>query len=153
MTLVLADTNVLVRLANPTHEHHGSAKEALSALAKSSAVVCLVPQTCYEYYAVVTRPSENNDLGMTPAAASEAVDRMIRRFRFLRDERGVFDAWAELVEAHAVRGKASHDARMAAAAVRHGVAHVLTFNGSDFERYDKLAVLHPDDAPAFARRH
>lgn len=150
MTLILVDTNVLVRLVNPDHEHHGAARDALTALAKSGATVGLVPQTCYEYYTVVTRPVESNGLGMEPSAAAEAVDRLVRQFRFLRDERGVFDAWAELVEKHAVRGKPAHDARLAAAAIRHGATHLLTFNVGDFKRYVELTVLHPDDAPAFA---
>lgn len=101
MTLVLPDTNVFLRLAKPDHEHYEAAHRALFALASAGIAVGLVPQVCYEYYVVATRPRENGGLGLEPS----------------------------------------------------GATHVLTFNVGDFKRYDRPAVLHPDDAPAFARSH
>ncbi|MFH5806752.1 type II toxin-antitoxin system VapC family toxin [Alienimonas sp. DA493] len=150
MTLILCDTNVLLRLAKPDHPDHEVARDALRVLAGAGYMLALVPQCCYEYYVVATRPVERNGLGMSPSHAGRDVDRLIRRFRFLRDERGVFDGWSELVEQYDVRGKPAHDARLAAAAFRHGAVHLLTFNGSDFVRYVGLTVIAPAEAAAFA---
>ena len=66
----------------------------------------------------------------------------------LRDERGIFGVWHELVLAHSVLGKQTHDARLVAAAIRHGLTHVLTFNAADFHRYQKIQVLDPQTVGA-----
>ncbi len=150
MTRILADTNVFLRLAQPDHPDGKVAFQALRLLGEAGYAISLTPQSCYEYYVVATRPVDRNGLGMTPADAVEDIEILIRRFRLLRDERGIFDAWVELVERHAVRGKPAHDARLAAAALRHGITCLLTFNSSDFKRYPALIVLDPADTASFA---
>ncbi len=45
--------------------------------------------------------------------------------------------------AHSVRGVQVHDARLAAAMRVHGIPYILTFNGSDFERYSGIGIADP----------
>jgi len=42
-----------------------------------------------------------------------------------------------------VSGKQAHDARLAAAMLRHGLTHLLTFNIEDFKRYPSINILDP----------
>jgi predicted nucleic acid-binding protein len=42
-----------------------------------------------------------------------------------------------------IKGKNAHDARLAAAAMRHGVPALLTFNADDFKRFERLTILTP----------
>jgi len=40
-------------------------------------------------------------------------------------------------------GKPSHDARLVAAMLAHGVTHILTFNDTDFRRYAGITPVVP----------
>jgi predicted nucleic acid-binding protein len=62
-------------------------------------------------------------------------------FTLFRDERGVFSVWREFVAQYDVKGKNAHDARLVAAMKRHGLDHLLTFNVSDFRRYEGIEIL------------
>jgi predicted nucleic acid-binding protein len=84
---------------------------------------------------------EQNGLGMTPPMVDRAIELWLDLFNLLRDERGVFSIWHELVRQHHVRGKNAHDARLVAAMRRHNLVHLLTFNASDFQRYSEITVL------------
>lgn len=44
---------------------------------------------------------------------------------------------------HAVKGNTSHDARVVAAMLRHGLSRILTFNAEHFRRFDEIQVLTP----------
>jgi predicted nucleic acid-binding protein len=61
----------------------------------------------------------------------------------LPDSDAVYPEWRRIVTAHGVCGKTTHDARLVAAMVVHGVKHILTFNVDDFARYTGIEVLHP----------
>jgi predicted nucleic acid-binding protein len=61
----------------------------------------------------------------------------------LRDERGILERWEQIVKAHQVLGKPAHDARLAAAMQRHGLTHLLTFNGGNFSRFGFIQILDP----------
>ncbi|MCI0331690.1 MAG: PIN domain-containing protein [Planctomycetes bacterium] len=144
---ILLDTNVLCRLAERGHPHHGVAESAVTKLRNEQHELCLVPQVLYEYWVVVTRPIAENGLGMPLPDAVEAIDFCLDQFTLLRDERGIFSLWRELVRQHEVKGKSAHDARLVAAMKRHGLEHLLTFNVADFQRYEGIELL---DALAIA---
>lgn len=120
-TPVLCDTNVLIRVSKPDHEQHQLALDAVSTLHATGRVPAIVPQGCYEYYVVATRPVEQNGIGLTPTAAIGNIEELLTLFRLMRDERSIFGRWMELVEQHGVKGKQAHDARIVAAMQRHGI--------------------------------
>lgn len=70
----------------------------------------------------------------------------------LRDERGIYSIWNQLVVSHSVRGKQAHDARLAAAIQRHLVSHLLTFNTADFARYSFVNAVSPIEMASGAVR-
>jgi predicted nucleic acid-binding protein len=138
---ILLDTNVLCRLAERGHPHHVVAENAVTKLRNDQHELCLVPQVLYEYWVVVTRPIAENGLGMASSDVDKAIDFCLDRFALFRDERGIFPVWRELVRQHDVKGKSAHDARLVAAMKRHGLKHLLTFNVSDFQRYQEIELL------------
>ena len=63
----------------------------------------------------------------------------------MRDERGIFTHWLPLVCSYDVKGKNTHDAQLAAAMLRHGLTHILTFNPLDFARFSAITAVTPDE--------
>lgn len=141
---ILIDTNIIARIAQPSHRQHSIAQLAVEHLRSADHHLCVVPQIIYEFWSVCTRPSSENGLGMTVAEAVAEVAEIKTLFKLFRDERAIFQAWERLVAEHDVKGKSAHDARLVAAMKRHGLDRILTFNASDFARYPGLTVLTPD---------
>lgn len=106
-----------------------------------------MPQVLYEYWVVATRPAAQNGLGLTVTDARVAVEEFTLTFPLLRDERGIFSFWLDLVTAHSVAGKLAHDARLVAAMNRHGLTHLMTFNSTDFTRFQPVVALTPGTLP------
>jgi len=142
---LLLDTNILTRSAQPAHTMHADDVDAVSALRTAGDELCVVPQNLVEFWAVATRPLNVNGLEMTTARAQIELARIKSFFRYLPDTSSVYDEWERLVTNHAVSGKNSYDARIAAAMIVHGVTHLLTFNVSDFKRYSEITVISPPE--------
>lgn len=139
----LVDTNIFARIAQPAHVDHGSATESLAALIGDGHLACLVPQVIYEFWVVATRPVTANGLGMDALATNREIDQMLTVCDLLQDERAIYPHWRKLVTDLRVAGKRAHDARLASAMIRHGLTHVLTFNGSDFAGFSGVTVIPP----------
>jgi predicted nucleic acid-binding protein len=142
---ILFGTNILLRLTDTDHPTHHVAKQAVSLLETRAANAVLVPQVLYEYWAVATRRVEHNGLGRDIATVTADIADYTELFRLLRDERGIFEKWRELVTTYAVHGKPTHDARLVAAMQRHGISNLLTFNTADFQRFTGLRAFSPAD--------
>ncbi len=140
---ILVDANVLLRLAQASNPQHSEAYSVLMLLEESGFELCLVPQILYEYWVVATRPITVNGLGLVPSEVDRLLLDLLDDYSLLKDERGVFTRWHELVVTHSVKGKTAHDARIAAAMFRHGLTNLLTFNKPDFERFTGIEVFTP----------
>ena len=128
--------------------HPGPAAAAAAALIQlcdGGGDLCLVPQSIYEYWVVATRPATVNGLGLAVASVDLQIRDLLSRFTLLRDERGIFTHWYELVVQNSVHGKLAHDTRLVAAMQRHGLKHLLTFNTADFFRFSAIQALSPED--------
>jgi predicted nucleic acid-binding protein len=139
----LLDTNILARLAQPTHAMHPAAANAVDELDRQGNVLYLVPQNFYEFWVVATRPTSQNGLGFTPAQAQSELARFKALFTLLDDTPAVYPEWERLVVRHQVSGKNAHDTRLVAAMIVHGINQILTFNVGDFQRYQNIMVLDP----------
>lgn len=142
--MVLVDTNILLRLGHMGSPQQTIAQAAIERLFDDEHLLRTVPQVLYEYWVVATRPAEANGLGFTAIDAQRMVADHKELFPPLRDERGILERWEDLVYRYGVQGKASHDARLAAAMLRHGISHILTFNDSDFSRYTEITATTPE---------
>ena len=105
MAVYLADTNVLLRFVNAEADQHGRVYAALDILLERQDEVVLVPQVLYEFWAVATRPVQNNGLGWDVAKARGEFGSLRRRFELLPDSPLLFDTWLELVTRFDVKGK------------------------------------------------
>ena len=141
---VLVDTNILSRVSQKRHSHSRIAEIALQALWAADHELRIVPQVLYEYWAVASRPVENNGLGIPLNVVAADVDRFKTLFSVLRDERGLLEPWQKISLDYNVSGKQAHDARLVAAMHRHGLTHLLTFNIADFKRFSGITILDPE---------
>jgi predicted nucleic acid-binding protein len=138
------DTNILTRLAQPSHQLHGTALNAVRRLEGRGDTCCIVPQNLYEFWAVATRPIAVNGLALTVAEAASEVAYIRKSFLLHRDPPQLLDEWQQLVIANSCLGKPSHDARIVAAMNVHAIKQILTFNGSDFTRFSGIIILDPE---------
>jgi predicted nucleic acid-binding protein len=111
----------------------------------SGAKLCYTSQNLGEFWNTCTRPVESNGFGMAIPEADRRAGLIEERFTLLPDSELVHREWRRLLVAHAVRGVQVHDARLVAAMRVHEIRHVLTFNGRDFQRYNGIVVVHPED--------
>jgi predicted nucleic acid-binding protein len=141
--IVLVDTNVLLRLDQVSSPQREIARAAIERLFDDQHLLRTVPQVLYEYWVVATRPAEANGLGFSSTDAQQMLSDHKELFPPLRDERGILERWEDLVNGYAIQGKAAHDAHLAAAMLRHGMTHILTFNDKDFARYREVTAITP----------
>ena len=80
MASYLADTNLLLRLADPDSEQHAVATQALARLLGKGDEVYLTPQNFIEFWAVATRPVEVNGFGWTSERTAKEVADLQERF-------------------------------------------------------------------------
>ena len=137
---VLIDTNVLLRLTQRIHPSTDAAKRALRVLRANREKLYITQQNLVEFWAVATRPISANGLGLTIEQAASELDALKRLFTLL-PEFPLQEAWERIVLDHGVAGKNTHDARLVAAMVVHGVESILTFNAQDFQRFSEIRVL------------
>lgn len=150
MGTYLADTNLLLRLADPASAQHPVATQAVARLLGQGDEVYLTPQNFIEFWAVATRPVEANGFGWTSERTTKEVTDLQERFPLLPDSPEVFNRWLELVKQLPVHGKRVHDARLVAVLQTHAVEHLVTFNTSDFAAFSFVSVTDPHallDAP------
>jgi predicted nucleic acid-binding protein len=140
---VLLDTNVLARSAEPADKDYKTAADAVANLRAQGHELCLVPQNFYEFWVISTRPAAQNGRGKSPDEVTAEFTALKPLFTLLPDTPAVFPHWEALVATHQVSGKPAHDARLAAAMLVHGVAHILTFNDADFRRFAGITPVVP----------
>lgn len=112
--MVLADTNILLRVLQREHPMHQQAWDAVRILHARKDIV-LAPQNIVELWVVATRPKEQNGLGLNPSRAAMYLSRLNRTFSVLLETPEIQQEWQRLVIAHQVSGKTAHDTRLVAA--------------------------------------
>ena len=145
MARYLIDTNVLLRGLEVDHPMCLIAKESLKQLSIQQEPLFIVPQIIYELWNVCTRPIEKNGLGFTAQETSATVKDIEQNFSLRLNTPEIYQQWKELVERYSVRGVKVHDTRLVAACLVHGLTHILTFNTSDFKRFQEITAIHPED--------
>lgn len=139
----LADTNILLRSAEPAHPMHSDAVRSVSTLLARGEKVCVFPQNLIEFWNSATRPADKNGLGFSPSQTETEVSKIESLLIILPESPAIYPEWRRLVVAHWVSGKQVHDARIVAAMIIHKVTHLLTFNIDDFKRYSVITLVDP----------
>ncbi len=144
--MILVDTNVLLRIAQPGHPHRQVALDAIESLrVRDAENFAICPQSLYEMYVVCSRPVSANGLGMTPQRAHAEIDGVRALFQVLPETSQVYPTWQGLIAKYAPAGKRAHDARLVALMIEHHIPRLLTFNDVDFAQFVEIAALNPFD--------
>jgi predicted nucleic acid-binding protein len=144
----LLDTNVLLRLYQPNSPEFSSIRRAVSSLHRADAALYYLSQNIVEFWNVSTRPVAQSGYGLSPAKTDEVARQIEKAFILLPDVEAIHHEWRRLVLAYGVSGTKVHDARIVAAMIIHGIRYILTLDGSDFERFTEIVIVHPQDVPA-----
>jgi predicted nucleic acid-binding protein len=141
----LLDTNVVLRLIDRQDPKHGVCRAAVDALIERGEEVCLAPQILVEFWVVATKPPppESNGLGWSPDEADHHLGGLCGHFELPPERADLFDRWRKLAKESKVRGKRTHDARIAAFMLLHGIESVLTLNPGDFRGFG-VSVVEPE---------
>src|SRR5579863_8606808 len=123
---ILIDTNILLRSLQPHHPHCAIVERAISALRTRNETLNVTAQNLIEFWAVATRATNENGLGMTVEMAGKELTVLKRLFSLLPEAALVFDEWERLVITHRVSGKNTHDAHIVAAMNINGITRILT---------------------------
>lgn len=143
MATYLADTNLLLRLADPASPQHPVATQALASLLARGDEVFVTPQNFIEFWAVATRPVDANGFGWSRDRTAQEVTELQSRFPMLPDSPEIFLRWLGLVRQLPIHGKRVHDARLAAVLEAHGIDHLITFNTADFAVFTSISIADP----------
>jgi predicted nucleic acid-binding protein len=144
--LVLADSNVLLRLFHQSDPLHSVVRSAIHTLRARGDRLCYTSQVLGEFWNVCTRPvTARGGFGLTVAETDRRVRRLERRFTLLPDTPLVHQQWHGLLLSHSVTGVQVHDTRLVAAMTVYGLTQLLTFNVGDFGRYFGITALHPQE--------
>jgi predicted nucleic acid-binding protein len=139
----LADTNILLRLAEPSDPDYTTVRSAVETLLARGEQLCYAAQNLVEFWSVCTRPIDRNGFGLSIAETDARAKLIEARFRFLPDSERVHVEWRRLVVQYSVAGVQVHDARLVASMLVHGVPNLLTLNVRDFARYATIVAVHP----------
>jgi predicted nucleic acid-binding protein len=140
---VLIDTNILLRSVQPNHPLFAQATGAVAKLIRRKDGVFFCSQNIAEFWNVATRPADQNGLGLSHDEVLRELASIERLLTLLPDIPSVYSAGKEIVRVQKVQGVKVYDARLVATMTVYAVETVLTFNDSDFKRYDNIAALHP----------
>ncbi len=141
----LLDTNLLLRLSDNTSPDRALTEQAILKLRVKGDLLCITTQNLIEFWAVVTRPTNVNGYGWTTQQAAAEIQYLRNKFIYLPDPPDVLQHWLALVAQHDIKGRRTHDARLAAVMQAHGITHLLTFNTDDFKPFTNLTLIHPGD--------
>ena len=142
--IYIADTNFTLRFAHRSDPQHSIVRSAARKLRKDGDEINIIPQTCVEFWNVITRPVARNGFGFSGAKADHSLSLIERIFPLLPNDPKIYQEWRKLVVDFSVSGVQVHDARIVAAMKTHGVTHILTFNAADFTRYERIGIVAVD---------
>lgn len=150
--LVLFDGNILLRWHSPNHPDQALVESAIDRLLESRAEPCYTSQNLGEMWNVLTRPTERNGFGLTPAQCDRRARTIEARITLLPDSPAIHVEWRRLLVDHSISGVQVHDARIVAAMHVHGVKRIITFNTRDFARFADIEAVHPADLASAGAR-
>lgn len=139
----LADTNILLRSVQTSHPVYGVVSGAVDILLARDDELFVIAQNLIEFWAVATRPIANNGLGLTIARATQELTKLKSLFVILPDTADILPEWEQLVVKHQVFGRQVYDTRLVAAMIVHDLAHLLTFNTTDFKKFTTIIAVNP----------
>lgn len=142
--IYLADTNVLLRFSRHEDPRYQIVQDAMHKLEAEGHQLRTTAQNFSEFWNVSTRPTDQNGFGNTLLETNRLLSRLEEFFSLLPDSPEVYPVWRRLVMDYDVSGVQVHDARLAASMIVHNVKYILTFNVTDFNRYNSEGIVAVD---------
>ena len=134
------DTNVLIKARFLEAPDHDIARQRLSLALQEPEALRISRQVVREYLAVVTRP-QSWPVAITREEALDDASRLLGSFEVLEDGPIVTESLLALCREVSVGGRQIHDANIVATMLAHGERRLLTFNISDFRRFEDRIEL------------
>ena len=134
------DTNVLIYSRIIEAPSHDAATASLRRAYLDNEPLRISRQIIREYISVVTRPQT----WLNPLTSEEAIEEvnwLTSQFEILEDGPAVTEWLITLLHEVSVGGRQIHDANIVATMLTHGERRLLTFNTSDFRRYEDRIQL------------
>jgi predicted nucleic acid-binding protein len=144
--IYLTDTNVLLRVVQPTNPSYQMVQDAVDQLKADGHQLHATSQNFAEFWRVSTRPADKNGFGFTPSYTDVLLWHVEQLFPLLPDSPDVYPEWRRLVVDYSVSGVQVHDARLVAVMIFYNITHILTFNTQDFTRYVPEGIIAIDPA-------
>jgi len=141
----LIDTNILLRIVEPSHPMFSDTIKAIKTLKNQEKYLYIAPQNLIEFWNVSTRPSDKNGLGFTIEKTEIEINKLKSFFCLLPDSPLIYEQWQQLVIKYQVKGVNVHDTRLTAFMLVNNLTHILTFNTKDFKRYTEIIAINPQD--------
>jgi len=141
--MIAVDTNILVYAHRADSPWHEAASRSIANLAQGDAFWG-VPWPCiHEFLAITTHPRIYNPPTPLPKAIEQIEIWMESpSIRILAEMAGHWKELKEIISAGRIIGGATHDARVAAICVEHGVREIWSAD-RDFTRVPGLVVRNP----------
>ncbi|KAI9133241.1 PIN domain-containing protein [Acaryochloris sp. CCMEE 5410] len=143
MAQYLLDTNIVLRFSNPSDTLHNLATEAVATLLAQGDECYLTAQVLIELWVVATRPVDVNGLGWSIEQTQNVMIQLLDRFPMAKETAQIFPEWLKLVTDNQIKGKRTHDARIAAVMMASNINRILTLNSRDFLGIPDIMVVHP----------
>lgn len=145
MTKYLLDTNIVLRFSNPSDTQHELATAAVATLLKQAHEYYLIAQILIELWVVATRPPDVNGLGWSVEQTRNLIDQLLDRFPIAEEGDQVLSTWLKIVTETQIKGKQTHDARIASVMLASDIDHILTLNPKDFSGIPGITTVHPQE--------
>ncbi len=145
MPKYLLDTNIILRLSNPSDAQHELVVGAITTLLKQSDECYLAAQVLIEMWAVATRPADVNGMAWSAGRTCSEIDQLLNRSPVLEEPPQILSTWLALVTENKVLGKHTHDARLIALMQATGISHILTLNPRDFTSFSSITTVQPKE--------
>jgi uncharacterized protein len=143
MTVIAVDTNVLVYAHRQDSPFHEQAATAVRGLAESPAQWALPWPCLHEFYSIVTHP-RIYDPPSSPDEGSGQIAAWLQSPSVVPVSEGetYWETLRSLLSSGKVSGPLTHDAKIAALCLSHGVRELWTAD-RDFSRFPRLKVINP----------
>jgi predicted nucleic acid-binding protein len=139
---VFLDSNILIAASVDAHPSHAVASALVARLAAAAVTVCVSPQVCREFLAVMTRaPVEG--VAYSTDEALEVLGGWLSDCALLDETGDVVGELLRLVAKFSVKGKLVHDANVVATMVANRLTRLATLNTADFRRFEDVITLEP----------
>ena len=139
----LIDTGILLRVFDKSSTEYPQIRQSFSTLRSRQERVVVTLQNLAEFWNVSTRPIDKNGYGLSPERVSRRMKLIERICEVGAEDDHSFRIWKDLLIVNSITGVSVHDARLVSVMRARGITQILTLNGRDFSRYDRVTAVAP----------